>query len=630
MILAGCRSGADIDIPITLVPPTPTAEVVLTPTPVPPPPETLIVCLNQEPESLFLYSDEAMYGPAAAEAQTVFQAIYDGPVDYLDDRLAPVILAALPSFENGSVSLEAVQVAESDVYLNPVTMQAENFRLGSPYMPQGCRGPECIKQYSGGEAAMERMTVEFELQPGWRWSDGEPLKASDSVFSYQLDSSSELNTTKYLVDRTQSYEALDEHKVRWSSIPGYLDPEFATLFWLPLPEHLLGDVSAAGLPDAELSARTPLGWGAYQLDAWVEGERITLSPNPYYKRADEGLPRFDRLIFRFIGADSRTGVQQLLTGECDVLDESVLDALDAPLLESYLAEGSLDLNWAAEPELGMLIFNNAPLGRQGEAYFQAPAARQAVAACLNRQQLVEDLFGVYGSLPETWPPDALTGASPGTTSPAYDPQAGRDLLRGIGWVENETEPGQPRVAWGVPGVASGSELVVTYLSSGTPLDEAIAARLIQDLGQCGFGVHVQSVSSEAWVEPWPQGAVFGRGFDLTHSRWPLWITPVCEMLAGREVPGAEHPFGVNASGFSDQAYSQACDRLLLAGFDAQIRTAAITAMQQSFALNQPVLALYQPPRWVAFQPGLCGVELHALSESALWNIEVWSRGGNCP
>ncbi len=131
----------------------------------------------------------------------------------------------------------------------------------------------------------------------------------------------------------------------------------------------------------------------------------------------------------------------------------MLDPLDAPLLESYLAEGSLDLSWAPEPELGMLVLNNAPVGRQGEAYFQAPAARQAVAACLNRQQLVIDLFGIYGSLPGTWPLGALADANPGTGSLAYDPQAGRDLLRSIGWVENETEPGQPRVAWGVPGVA---------------------------------------------------------------------------------------------------------------------------------------------------------------------------------
>ncbi len=237
------------------------------------------------------------------------------------DGLAPVILAAVPSFENGRATLEAVQAAELDVYLNPVTMQAENLRLGSPYMPQGCRGPECVKQYSGGEVVMERMTVEFELQPGWRWSDGEPLKASDSVFSYLLDSSSELNTTKYLVDRTQAYDALDEQRVRWTSIPGFLDPDFATLFWPPLPEHLLGSLNPADLAASDAAGRMPLGWGAYQLETWVEGERITLSPNPYYKRADEGLPQFDRLIFRFIGGDSRTGVQQLLTGECDVLDE---------------------------------------------------------------------------------------------------------------------------------------------------------------------------------------------------------------------------------------------------------------------------------------------------------------------
>jgi len=630
MILAGCRSGADIEIPLTLIPPTATMMAEQTPTPVPPPPETLIICLNQEPESLFLYSEALMYGPAAAESRAVLQAIYDGPLDLLDDGIAPVILNDLPTFENGKVILEPVTVAESDVYLNPVSMQAENLKPGSPYLPQGCRGPECITNYSGGEIVMEQMAVEFELQDGWRWSDGETVRASDSVFSYQLDSSSDLSTTKYLVDRTQSYVALDDLRVRWTSIPGYLDPDYTTLFWAPLPQHQLGALSVGDLPGTDLAARMPLGWGAYMLETWEQGERITLIPNPYYKRSTEGLPAFDRLVFRFIGDDSRAGVQQLLTGECDALDESVLDALDAPLLEPYLAEGSIGLNWAAEPEVGMLIFNTAPIGRQGEAYFQAPAARQAVAACLDRTTLVEDLFAGYGLLPGTWLPAPTSAETPASLPVEYDPQAGRDLLQSIGWVELEGEPDQPRVAWGVPGVSNGTRLTVSFTSTGSALDEAIAARLQQDLAGCGFEVQVQAVSFEAWVEPWPQGVIFGRGFNMTHTRWPVWLTPVCEVLAGREIPGADHPYGINASGYSDLAYSQACDRLLLAGFNPDIRSSALVAMQESYALNLPALPLYQSPRFIAYQPDLCGVGLQSLTESALWNLETWARGADCP
>ncbi|TFH66341.1 MAG: hypothetical protein E4G90_04075, partial [Gemmatimonadales bacterium] len=557
MILAGCRSSADIEIPLTLIPPTATSVVEETLTPVPPPPETLIICLNQEPESLFLYSEELMYGPAAAESRAVLQALYDGPLDLLDDGIAPVMLNGLQTFENGKVVLEPVTVAESDVYLNPVSMQAENLRPGAPYLPQGCRGPECMTNYSGGEIVMEQMAVEFELQDGWRWSDGESVRASDSVFSYQLDSSSELSTTKYLVARTQSYLAFDDLRVQWISIPGFLDPDFATLFWSPLPEHQLGALGAGDLPIADLAARMPLGWGAYMLETWAPGEQIMLIPNPNYTRSAEGLPEFDRLIFRFVGDDGRVGVQQLLTGECDVLDESVLGVLDASLLEPYLAVGGIDLSWAVEPEVGMLIFNTAPIGRQGEAYFQAPAARQAVGACLDRAALVEDLFAGYGVLPETWPLGEIIDEPTAFPIIAFDPQTGRDLLRSIGWVEVEGEPDQPRVAWGVPGVSNGTRLSVSFSSTGSALDVAISARLQQDLVGCGFEVQIQTVTFEEWVEPWPQGVIFGRGFDMTHTRWPVWVTPVCEVLAGREIPGADHPYGINASGISDLAYNQA-------------------------------------------------------------------------
>ena len=168
-LLTGCRGSGSVDLPLTLVVPTDTKEVFYTPTPPPPPPETLIVCMSQEPESLFIYSDAYVHGASAPQASSVLQAVYDGPYDLIDYQLQPVLLREIPSFENGAVSIESISVAESDVYLNPVTMQAENLRIGDPYLPQGCRGPECIKQYTGGDITMEHMKVEFHIQDGWRW-----------------------------------------------------------------------------------------------------------------------------------------------------------------------------------------------------------------------------------------------------------------------------------------------------------------------------------------------------------------------------------------------------------------------------------------------------------------------------
>ena len=59
-----------------------------------------------------------------------------------------------------------------------------------------------------------------------------------------------------------------------------------------------------------------MGWGPYVIDERVAGESITLLRNPNYWRADEGLPRFDRLVFRFIGENPDAGLAALLADLC--------------------------------------------------------------------------------------------------------------------------------------------------------------------------------------------------------------------------------------------------------------------------------------------------------------------------
>jgi peptide/nickel transport system substrate-binding protein len=41
---------------------------------------------------------------------------------------------------------------------------------------------------------------------------------------------------------------------------------------------------------------------------------------PYYYRADEGLPYLDTVIYRFV-TDSNAAVAQLIAGECDIIDQ---------------------------------------------------------------------------------------------------------------------------------------------------------------------------------------------------------------------------------------------------------------------------------------------------------------------
>ncbi len=624
LILTGCQAPTEIDIPIT-IPSQPTATVEeIIPTPIPPV-KTLFVCMQQEPESLYIYNEAYLYGDTGDEANTILQALYDGPFELLQDEIRPVILEDLPGLGAG-VSFDAVEVGEFEVYLNPVTLQAENLRLGDPYLPQGCRSSECIERYQGGTVTMDRMIVEFRLREAVTWSDGQPLTAEDSVLSYTLDRSADTPTTKYLVDRTASYEALDERSVRWTGIPGFSDLEYQMIFWHPLPAHRYRGLTAADLQQMEEANRAPIGWGPYVLKNWVVGDRIEMAPNPGYFRAGDGLPYFDQLIFRFLGSDTRAALQQLLTTECDVLDESLLPQEIWPTLLEYQADERLQLFATPAAEMVRLDFNTAPLGRAGEAFFQTTEARQAVAACIDRDRLVELSVGSLGLIPESFHGGG-TMEHLDLTRYAFDPQRGQELLRFLGWVEDEGDPEAARVGWGVPGVYNGTRFEVTLAYPEADSYQILAGEIQTMLSSCGIEVTPQAYSTVDLTLGYPDGSIFGRGFDMVLWSWPDWRWPLCEMFATREIPSSSYPYGTNASSFSDPAYDMACDRLLLGDFDHVDES--LSQIQSIFHDQLPALPLVQPSRLLVTGLEVCGVEMDPIVPSLLWNLEDFASGEGC-
>jgi len=55
------------------------------------------------------------------------------------------------------------------------------------------------------------MVVTFEMLEGLTWSDGTPLTADDSVYSFEVWADPDTPASRYLVDRTTSYEATSDH-----------------------------------------------------------------------------------------------------------------------------------------------------------------------------------------------------------------------------------------------------------------------------------------------------------------------------------------------------------------------------------------------------------------------------------
>ncbi len=628
-LLGACRPSDSTDIPLTFQPTEQPTETPFVPTPLPPEPKTLIVCTAAEPESLFIYHPDVLYGESSAVTHTILQAIYDGPVDLLDYGVRPVILEDMPTFENGGVILQAVTLAENEVFFNPLTLQPENLRVGDRYLPSGCNAADCMTTYSGGEVQMDQMRVEFRLLEGLMWSDGEPLSASDSQFSYRLDRSGDLPTTKFLVDRTSDYGVIDNRTTRWVGIPGFIDSDYMTNFWTPLPEHVLGAFQAGELLGVESANRAPLGWGAYRVTAW-DPSGLTLSGNEFYAGGGTPPPAFDRLIFRFLDRGGDNALQQILTDECDIVDALLLDMVDLPIAEELQDEGRI-MTWSdPDAQLVRLDFNLSPVENSRPAYFQDVLTRQALAQCIDRAEIQSVLAGISRALPTTYINVEHPTVSADVTLVSYDPEAGMEALRQMGWALDEDHPESPRVAFGIPGVRTGTPFSVSLLTAEEDVMLQIAALVEADLEACGLAVDVNALPMEELAEPWPDGPVFGRHFDMVIWSWPEWISPLCEMFAGWEIPSSTQPYGVNATGYLSERYDAACKKLFLSTPGMNGYQEALVETQVLFNQDLPAIPLVQPLRWAASDTEICGMDVDGLATSILWNIEVLDSGNGCP
>ena len=140
----------------------------------------LTICLVNEPRSLFLYD------AVSTSEQSVLAAIYDGPIDIKDFTPSARHLRKNASLADGDALLQPVQVGTGDLIVD-AQGNLTNLGEGVLYRPSGCTELACAQTYSGTDPVqMDQLIVRFKLLPGLLWSDGTPLTAADSVYSYEV------------------------------------------------------------------------------------------------------------------------------------------------------------------------------------------------------------------------------------------------------------------------------------------------------------------------------------------------------------------------------------------------------------------------------------------------------------
>jgi peptide/nickel transport system substrate-binding protein len=619
---------------------------VMTPAPEPGGPRTLVICLGSDPGGLNMYGG----GAISAITEAVFEGWQWGAIDTNSFTHQPILLEKLPSLADGDASVDVVTVSDGDTVMdaseNVVVLDA-NADPPIRLFPAGGGEPVI---HLGGEIEMDQVSATFKLLPGLLWSDGTPITAADSVYAFNLMADPDNNEDYFPLPRTASYEAIDDLTTVWTGLPGYLNDIYNSYFG-PAPEHLWGEYSINELYENEGYTRFPVGYGPYMIDEWIEGESLTMVKNPNYFRASEGLPRFDALVFRFVGDNANDNIASLLSGECDIVDQAaglndeievLLDLQTAGQIKAAFTTGRIDQLYFGIQRLE--YDDGYQLGVDRPDFFSDVRTRQAFTMCMDRQLLVDTIFFGQSLVPDSYVPPQDPLYNPDVAHYEFDVQAGSALLEEVGWVDDDGDPGTPRVAQGVANVPDGTTLEVAYETRQGNIRQQVSEMIKESLAQCGIKANAQLYPGSELFAGGPDGILFGRHFDLGQFSWGLywcghymtgqslgtlgesWVSIQDGLTRTFTMPSWE---GYNVSGFANSNFDAACNSALSSLPEQARHEKAFKEAQRIFAENLPAVPLFSFIRITATRPDMCGLIVDTTSQTDFWNIEEFDYGEGC-
>lgn len=581
-------------------------------------PKDLIVCMAQEPDTLY------PYGGSMLAASAVQVAIFETEVTTFSYDYQALGIEKLPSLADGDAVVSQVEANEGDLVLdatgNPAILEAGVSVINAD--------KETV-EFDGTPITMEQISVDFTLNPRV-WSDGVPVTAEDSVYSFELNRDPDTPAGKFVADRTASYTATGELSLNWTGVPGFLDPTYFTNVWQPFPQHIWGQFSATELLEAEEASRLPVSDGAFHIVDWVAGDSIYLEPNPYYYRQAEGLPYLDSVTFKFI-PDTNQLIAQLISGACDIGTQDGLTASDAPFLIEAENNGLLTPYFQTGTVFEHIDFGVNSYGDYGDDqgrpdWFEDARVRQAMTMCTDRQGMVDNiLYGrsevIHSYVPSVHP----LYPEEGLTEWPYDVDAANALLDEVGFLDSDGDG--IREYYTDRGTSWEGEPFSVNLgtTTGNDMRQQMTQIFKANMLDCGIDVVLYYVPSSEWFADGPDGPLFGRRIDLGEFAWISAVQPSCNLYLTSQITGPEEEgFGgwgaTNDTGWSNEAFDQACNTALSSLPGTPEYEESHKEAQRIFSQEVPVIPAFLRLIVAAARPNVVGFGVDPTGGTELQNI----------
>lgn len=452
-------------------------------------------------------------------------------------------------------------------------------------------------------------TITYKINPAAKWSDGVAITCED--FRYTAD---QIQNGKKIYDQT-GYVDLDKVDCTDPTSPVVTYKSGKTFSgWQALfaggvgvlPSHILKG------KDRDALMKNGYSWsGGPWIAKWTKGDNITLTPNATYWGKK---PHLDKVVFKF-EADTAAEFQAFKSNQVQAIyPQPQIDVVDA--IGKGIAGANTETNANTAYVEAFWLNASKPL-------FSSKAVRQALAYALDRDAIVNQLFGKLGvkKAVNSINPFAIQDFSDQKAYEKYhlDLAQVTTLMEGDGWKK------------GTDGIWAKGALKASFTLSttqGNKRRELTAQIVQQELKDAGFSMKVNFRSAaDLFGKDLPDG---NYDASLYASGLTSLVPGLCTQFCSKNIPGpANENSGQNWTRTKVPELDTQLE-IVDTNLDPAAEMAAGKKGDEIMAENQVTLPLDPLPDILIWSKKIVGPVIDNSILGMFWNINEWGcTGGVC-
>lgn len=395
------------------------------------------------------------------------------------------------------------------------------------------------------EVSDDKKSITIKIGDNVNWHDGEPVKASDLLYSYQLLGHPDYTGTRYTfmisnVEGMPAYNSGETTEISGIEISDddktititYTEasPSLLSGIWAyPTPRHHVGDVMTGEVTLEEIASSdnirvNPIGFGPYKVAKIVPGESVLYERNDDYWR---GKPQLDSIVLKVVNPN--TILEVLKKGEIDMADipsDQYLNAKEIDNIE-LLAEVDIAYTYIGF-KLGKWDADNKTNVTDPNAKLADVRVRQAMWYAMDNETIGKELYhGLRFPATTLIVPVFSTFHDTSIETPTYDPEKAKELLDEAGYVDTNGD--------GFREDADGNEFVLNFASmSGGETAEPIAQFYMQNWADVGIKVQLLEGRLHEFNSFYDRVEADDPDIDIYQGAWSVGSDPNPSGLYGKD------------------------------------------------------------------------------------------------